>query len=327
MTNYVEYNDKIAFHPGYYIKEIVENLGITQEDFAKRLDTTPKNISLIIRGEQRLSTDMAMKLSNMLGTSVNYWLNLQNAYDAALAEIEAVEELEKDKTILRLLGYDYFEQHFNLPHLPRQLELQVKELRKFLGVANLQVLQGRDFAVNFRGNTTSMDRANIIKANAMVQIATNMALQTKAPKFNKVKFEDAVEKAGIKGKIAGLSNAEDTIIHRDFDDNGYEPSGGEVQKIALARAIYKDGSLFILDEPTASMDPRAEYELYSHFNYVTKDRTVIFISHRLSSTRFCDKVALFSGGSILEIGTHKELMESNHYYKELYMMQAQYYRD
>ena len=142
MTNYVEYNDKIAFHPGYYIKEIVENLGITQEDFAKRLDTTPKNISLIIRGEQRLSTDMAMKLSNMLGTSVNYWLNLQNAYDAALAEIEAVEELEKDKTILRLLGYDYFEQHFNLPHLPRQLELQVKELRKFLGVANLQVLQG-----------------------------------------------------------------------------------------------------------------------------------------------------------------------------------------
>lgn len=195
MTNYVEYNDKIAFHPGYYIKEIVENLGITQEDFAKRLDTTPKNISLIIRGEQRLSTDMAMKLSNMLGTSVNYWLNLQNAYDAALAEIEAVEDLEKDKTILRLLGYDYFEQHFNLPHLPRQLELQVKELRKFLGVANLQVLQGRDFAVNFRGNTTSMDRANIIKANAMVQIATNMALQTKAPKFNKVKFEDAVEKA------------------------------------------------------------------------------------------------------------------------------------
>lgn len=100
-----------------------------------------------------------------------------------------------------------------------------------------------------------------------------------------------------------------------------------MQKIALARAIYKDGSLFILDEPTASMDPRAEYELYSHFNYVTKDRTVIFISHRLSSTRFCDKVALFSDGSILEIGTHKELMESNHYYKELYMMQAQYYRD
>ena len=146
-------------------------------------------------------------------------------------------------------------------------------------------------------------------------------------KENGPRFEDAAEKAGIKGKIAGLSNAEDTIIHRDFDDNGYEPSGGEVQKIALARAIYKDGSLFILDEPTASMDPRAEYELYSHFNYVTKDRTVIFISHRLSSTRFCDKVALFSGGAILEIGTHKELMESNHYYKELYMMQAQYYRD
>lgn len=141
------------------------------------------------------------------------------------------------------------------------------------------------------------------------------------------RFDDAVSKAGIKEKIAGLHNAEDTIIHRDFDDNGYEPSGGEVQKIALARAIYKNGSLFILDEPTASMDPRAEYELYYHFNYVTQDRTVIFISHRLSSTKFCDKVALFSDGSILEIGTHKELMGANLYYKELYMMQAQYYMD
>ena len=77
MGNYIEYNDTIAFHPGYYIKELVDESGLTQEDFAKRLDTTPKNLSLLIRGEQSLSMDIAMKLSRMLGTTVNYWLNLQ----------------------------------------------------------------------------------------------------------------------------------------------------------------------------------------------------------------------------------------------------------
>ena len=82
MSNYIEYNDKIAFHPGYYIKEIIEESGLSQKDFAKRLDTTPKNLSILVRGEQSLSIDIAMKLSRMLGTSVDYWLNLQKSYDA-----------------------------------------------------------------------------------------------------------------------------------------------------------------------------------------------------------------------------------------------------
>lgn len=195
MTNYIEYDGRIAFHPGYYIKEIIDDLGITQEDFAKRLDTTPKNLSLIIRGGQRLSTDMALKLSNMLGTSMNYWLNLQNAYDTAMAELASAAELEEEKQILKVLGYGYFEKNFDLPHLPRQLDLQVKELRKFLGVATLQVLKGRDFATNFRDNPESMNEANVIKANAMVQIAANNAHQIEAPKFDKAKFEKAVEEA------------------------------------------------------------------------------------------------------------------------------------
>ena len=94
MSNYIEYDDKIAFHPGYYIKEIVEESGLTQEDFAKRLDTTPKNLSLLIRGEQSLSIDIAMKLFGMIGTSVSYWLNLQNAFDALIAEFKFREHLQ-----------------------------------------------------------------------------------------------------------------------------------------------------------------------------------------------------------------------------------------
>ena len=93
MSNYIEFDDKIAFHPGYYIKEIVDDSGLTQQDFEKRLGTTPKNLSLLIRGEQSLPVDIAMKLSRMIGTSVSYWLNFQNAYDALSAEFKSKEEL------------------------------------------------------------------------------------------------------------------------------------------------------------------------------------------------------------------------------------------
>ena len=95
MSNYFEYDDKIAFHPGYYIKEMVEESGLTLEDFAKRLNITPKSLSLLIRGEQNLSTDIATKLSRMSGTSVSYWLNLQNAYDALMEEFKAKKELNR----------------------------------------------------------------------------------------------------------------------------------------------------------------------------------------------------------------------------------------
>ena len=81
MSNYVEYKNQIAFHPGYYIKEYIDELGLTQEDFANRLGTTPKNMSYLIRGEQSLSLDIANKLSKVMGTSVKFWLNLQNEYD------------------------------------------------------------------------------------------------------------------------------------------------------------------------------------------------------------------------------------------------------
>ena len=113
MNNYIEYNDRVAFHPGYYIKEIVEQSGLTQKDFAKRLDTTPKNLSLLIRGEQNLSIDIAMKLSRMIGTSVNYWLNLQNTYDSLIATFKSDEELSRERTI-----FEYFEDRIYLPMSP-----------------------------------------------------------------------------------------------------------------------------------------------------------------------------------------------------------------
>lgn len=195
MSNYIEYNDKIAFHPGYYIQEIVENSGLTQKDFAKRLDTTPKNLSLLIRGEQSLSIDIAMKLSRMLGTSIIYWMNLQNAYDALLAEFMSADQIEEERAVFECLDYKYFRDNYGLPDLPRKINEQIKVLREFLNVSSLTVFKERDMAVSFRSSTNEISESNIVKANTMVQIAVNKALKVEAPKFNKRKFEKAVQYA------------------------------------------------------------------------------------------------------------------------------------
>lgn len=195
MNNYIEYNDMMAFHPGYYIKEIVDESGLTQEDFAKRLDTTPKNLSLLIRGGQSLSIDIAMKLSRMMGTSVSYWLNLQNEYDALLAEFKSEEELEKERKVFAYFDYKFFRDNYGLPDLPRKKNEQIKEVRKFLNVATLTVLSRKDMAVSFRNQAEGLTEANTVKANAMVQIAVNEAIKTVAPKFNKKKFEEAAKYA------------------------------------------------------------------------------------------------------------------------------------
>ncbi len=195
MSNYVEYNDRMAFHPGYYIKEIVDDSGLTQEDFAKRLDTTPKNLSLLIRGEQSLSIEIAMKLSRMIGTSVAYWLNLQNKYDALVAEFKSEAELIREREVFKSLDYRYFRDNFDLPDLPRKIDEQIIEVRRFLNVATLSVFQKRDMAVSFRSASDDLSDTNVIKANAMVQIAINKALTVDAPRFNKEKFKDAIEVA------------------------------------------------------------------------------------------------------------------------------------
>ncbi len=195
MSNYIEYNDKIAFHPGYYIKEIVDDSGLTQEDFAKRLDTTPKNLSLLIRGEQNLSIDISMKLSRMMGTSVNYWLNLQKTYDALIAEFKSEKELQKEREIFSYLDYKYFRDNFGLPDLPRKIDEQIKALRNYLHVSTLSVFTKRNMTVSFRSASGVLTEQNITKANVMVQIAINAALKADAPKFNKAKFNEAIQYA------------------------------------------------------------------------------------------------------------------------------------
>ena len=118
----------------------------------------------------------------------------------------------------------------------------------------------------------------------------------------------------------------ETYLYKDLEKDGVEVSGGEAQKIAIARALYKDAPFIILDEPTAALDPIAEAEIYSKFNEIVGDKTAIYISHRLSSCKFCDEIAVFHNGSVVQQGTHESLVadESGKYY-ELWNAQAQYY--
>jgi ABC-type multidrug transport system fused ATPase/permease subunit len=118
----------------------------------------------------------------------------------------------------------------------------------------------------------------------------------------------------------------DTELISSVVVGGINLSGGEEQKLMLARAIYKEAPLIILDEPTAALDPIAEQEMYLKYNELTKNRTAIYISHRLSSTRFCDRIILLNNNTIEEIGTHEELMKLSGKYKELFEIQSQYYK-
>lgn len=138
----------------------------------------------------------------------------------------------------------------------------------------------------------------------------------------------ALHQSGFGERLATMTEGIKTTLYKDFDENGIEVSGGEAQKIALARALYKDSPFIILDEPTAALDPIAEYEIYSKFNEIVGDKTAIYISHRLSSCRFCDKIAVFDNGQIVQRGSHDELVsdESGKYY-ELWHAQAQYYTE
>lgn len=143
--------------------------------------------------------------------------------------------------------------------------------------------------------------------------------------FESDRFYACLENADIKQRTEHMPNKENTYLYKDLDENGVEISGGEAQKLALARALYKDAPIVVLDEPTAALDPIAENEIYSRFNTFVQGKTAIYISHRLSSCAFCDKIAVFNNAKLAETGTHKDLLSAGGKYAELWNAQAKYY--
>ena len=143
--------------------------------------------------------------------------------------------------------------------------------------------------------------------------------------YDSEKLKQALKEADILERVEKMPKKEKTFLGKSLDKNGVDVSGGEQQKIALARALYKDSPVVVLDEPTAALDPIAENEIYSRFNSFTKDKTAIYISHRLSSCVFCDRVAVFDNAKLVETGTHRVLLDKGGKYAALWNAQAQYY--
>ena len=159
-----------------------------------------------------------------------------------------------------------------------------------------------------------------------VTIGENIAVSI-PEKVDKAKAWKVLDQAGLKRVFEDKKITLDTFIGRRIDEHGIELSGGQQQRFFLARALYKDAPILVLDEPTAALDPIAESEIYEKYSECCQNKTAIFISHRLASTRFSDRIILISQGQVLESGTHEELMQKNGEYAEMYRIQSQYYEE
>lgn len=155
-------------------------------------------------------------------------------------------------------------------------------------------------------------------------IAENVAANDE---YDEDKIWYCLEAAGIKERVEKMPNGIHQAVYKLYEKNGIDVSGGEEQKIAIARALYKTAPFVILDEPTSALDPIAESEIYERFNTMATDKTAVYISHRLSSCRFCDRILVFDKGKIVEEGSHEELTAFDGKYNELWTAQAQYYKD
>lgn len=157
-------------------------------------------------------------------------------------------------------------------------------------------------------------------------MAENISMKT--PEDTDLKrAEDAAFEAGLQEKILSLHKGIDTELLKIVDEEGVDLSGGEKQKLALARALYKAAPVVVLDEPTSALDALAEQQLYERFDHMIGKKAAVYISHRLASTRFCDHVAMFMDGAMVEYGSHEELMEKGGEYAHMFEVQAQYYQE
>lgn len=156
-------------------------------------------------------------------------------------------------------------------------------------------------------------------------VAENVAA---GPEYDRERVIKSLQEAGIYERVQEMKSGIDSRLlkdQQDGDEEGIEISGGEKQKIALARALYRDAPMVILDEPTSALDPIAEQDIYTRFNEMVADKTAVFISHRMSSCRFCDEIAVFDGGRIVQNGTHEALVAEEGVYRRMWEAQAQYY--
>lgn len=183
MSNITEYKDIVAFHPGYYIADIIEDMGISQAEFAARMGTTPKTLSQLLSGQANISNDLAKKLSVMMGTSAEVWQRLQNTYDLKLIEIQQARDFEKQKEILKQIDYRYFVEVAALPQT-RNIEEKIASLCAYFKVSDLKIMLRPDFLVSFRSGISDSSEKKVLNSRAWIQTAMNMAQEIETEPYN-----------------------------------------------------------------------------------------------------------------------------------------------
>ena len=191
MSNMVEYKNILAFHPGCYVADIIEDMGISQAEFALRMGTTPKTLSNLVNGQINISNDLAKKISVMIGTSPEVWLNLQSAYDQKIIEIEICKDFDEQKEIAHMIDYSYFVKVAKLPET-RDIQEKVRNLCKYFMVSNLKILALPDFLVNFRTGISNFKVENMVNARAWIQTAINYAKNINTKSFDADKLKNSL---------------------------------------------------------------------------------------------------------------------------------------
>lgn len=161
----------------------------------------------------------------------------------------------------------------------------------------------------------------------MLAFSIKENIACRSENINEAFVWDALERVGLRQKIEAFPKQLDQVLLKIIDEEGTELSGGESQKLAIARALYKNANMVIMDEPTAALDALAEADIYQNFNDLVEGKTAIYISHRLASTKFCDTIALFDKQGILEYGNHEDLMKKQGKYYEMFTIQGKYYQE
>ncbi len=186
-----EYKNIIAFHPGYYLADIIEDLEMTQDEFAKRLGTSGKTVSLLLNGQTPLTNDLAMRVSSMLGISVDTLLNLQQTYDKKIIEINNAKELDAQIEVINEIDYNYFTKNGILP-IAKTIREKIDNLCAFFKVSNLQILKSRDLLASFRTTVSDVTDKHIINANAWLQTAINQGKEMSVSEFDEKKLKSYI---------------------------------------------------------------------------------------------------------------------------------------
>ncbi|MCR5846589.1 MAG: HigA family addiction module antidote protein [Lachnospiraceae bacterium] len=188
MNNIEEYKSLVAFHPGYYIAEIIEDMGITQAEFATRLGTNTKTISYLVNGQANITNDLAKKLSVMMGTGEDVWLNLQSSYDHKLIEIQKEKDFDEQIRLARLIDYKFFVDNVGLS-ATKDTKEKITNLCKYFKISDLRIMLKPDFLVNYRTGINEVNEKNIVNSRAWLQTAINYSqkIETKAYDAEKLK--------------------------------------------------------------------------------------------------------------------------------------------